>query len=68
MEGHFKHDCPKRKDKNYETTNVAHEKEHPMILTASVQETKDEWVLDSGCSFHITPTKHVLFDLEELEG
>ncbi|KAF8113902.1 hypothetical protein N665_0044s0016, partial [Sinapis alba] len=28
----------------------------------------DEWFLDSGCSFHITPNKHALFDLEELEG
>lgn len=46
-EGHFKRDCPSRKDKNYETANVAHEKKQPMILTASVQETKDEWVLDS---------------------
>ncbi|KAF8080959.1 hypothetical protein N665_0912s0002 [Sinapis alba] len=39
-----------------------------MILTVSVQETKYEWVLDSGCTFHITPNKHVMFDLEELEG
>ncbi|KAF8077390.1 hypothetical protein N665_1041s0005 [Sinapis alba] len=39
-----------------------------MILTASVQDTKEEWVLDSGCTFHITPNKEVLFDLEEFEG
>lgn len=24
--------------------------------------------MDSGCSFHITPTKEFLFDLEEFEG
>lgn len=56
-EGHFKRDCPNKKDKSYETANVAQEKEQPMILTASVQATKDEWVLDSGCTFHITPKK-----------
>lgn len=41
-EGHFKRDCPNRKDKPYETANTTQEKEHPMILTASVQATKDE--------------------------
>ena len=35
---------------------------------ASQQATKHEWVLDSGCKFHITPNKDVLFDLEDIEG
>ena len=68
-EGHFKRDCPERKDQRASSSaNVAQEKEFPMILTASMQDTKDEWVLDLGCTFHITPNKEVLFDLEEFEG
>lgn len=68
-EGHFKRDCPERKHQRATSSaNVAQEKEYPMILTASVQDTKQEWVLDSGCTFHITPNKEVLFDLEEFDG
>ena len=39
-----------------------------MILTENVQDTKAEWILESGCSFHITPNREVLFDLKEMEG
>lgn len=48
--------------------NMALEAEHPMILTASLHNTKDEWVLYSSCTFHITPDKKILFDLEEIDG
>ncbi|KAG7533290.1 Zinc finger CCHC-type [Arabidopsis thaliana x Arabidopsis arenosa] len=65
-EGHFKVDCPVRKSTN--SANVAQEKEQPMILTASLQNTRDEWVLDSGCTFHITPDKDALFNLKEIDG
>lgn len=39
-----------------------------MILTASTVSTEDKWVLDSGCTFHITPDKGSLFNLEEFDG
>lgn len=38
------------------------------MLTVSTEDTKEEWVMDSGCSFHITPDKEYLFDLEEFSG
>ena len=38
------------------------------MLTVSTNDSKEEWVMDSGFSFHITPNKDVLFDLEEFEG
>ena len=66
-EGHFKADCPERK-KAKSAANMTIEEEHPMILTSSLHDTKNEWVLDSGCTFHITPDKGVLFDLEEIDG
>ena len=38
-EGHFKRECPERKDqRSSSAANVAHDKEYPMILTASVQD------------------------------
>lgn len=39
-----------------------------MALTASLIVSEDEWVLDSGCTFHITPRKEVLSEFEECEG
>lgn len=51
-----------------DSANVVTEFKEPLILTASVQHVKDEWVLDSGASFHITPNKELLFDLEEFKG
>ena len=37
-------------------------------MRVTQQNTRDEWVLDSGASFHITPNKEVLFDLKEASG
>lgn len=68
-EGHYKRDCPDKKNyKQTESANVAQEKERPMILTASSQDPKKEWVLVSGCTFHITPEKDLLFDFKEIDG
>ncbi|KAL1206947.1 Retrovirus-related Pol polyprotein from transposon TNT 1-94 [Cardamine amara subsp. amara] len=47
---------------------MAIEEKHHMVLTASLHNTKHEWVLDYGYRFYITPDKEVLFDLEEIDG
>lgn len=39
-----------------------------MALTSSLIVSEDDWVLDSGCTFHITPRREVLSDFEEFEG
>lgn len=39
-----------------------------IALTASLLAKSDEWVLDPGCTFHITPRREVLSNFEELEG
>lgn len=39
-----------------------------IALTASLLAKGDEWVLDSGCTFHITPRREVLSQFEEFEG
>lgn len=48
--------------------NVASGPKQPIVLTVSVHDTKEECILESGCSFHITPQRNVLFDFKELEG
>lgn len=48
--------------------NVATTRKEPLILMASIQDTRNEWVMDSGASFHITPNREVLFDLKECSG
>ena len=67
-ESHWKRDCPERKKgfqqtKQQDGTNVAAKFPGPTTLTASLVVSKDEWVLDSGCTFHITPRREVLSDL-----
>lgn len=51
-----------------ESANVVYEVPQPMALTVSTDYNKDEWVLDSGCTFHITPDKNWLFDLKDFKG
>ena len=70
-ETHWKRDCPQRKqDQNKASTsaNVAMKLPTSIALTASTQAREDEWVLDSGCTFHITPRRDVLSQFEEFEG
>ena len=38
------------------------------MLTTSVQDTKQEWIMDSGCYYHSTSNKEVMFDLKEFSG
>lgn len=40
----------------------------PVMLTASSQINTDGWVLDSGCSYHLTFRKDLMFDVEEING
>lgn len=40
----------------------------PIPLTSSLIVSGDEWVLDSGCTFHITPWKDLLSEFLEFEG
>lgn len=72
-DGHWKRECPQRNNRHQSQTDSANavttsKKQQPLVLTVSTQDTKDEWVLDSGCSFHITPHRHVLLDFKEVKG
>lgn len=72
-EGHWKRDCPERRNESSQfkpanSTNFAENLPGPLVLTASLLVLEEEWVLDSGCTFHITPRKELLTDLVEFEG
>ncbi|CAA7024671.1 unnamed protein product [Microthlaspi erraticum] len=64
-EGHWKRECPMRGQKQNESSsvNTVAEIKQPLVLTVSSQYTKDEWVMDSGCTFHITPNKEYMPDM-----
>lgn len=69
-EGHWKRECPdKNTRKDADAANIASEPPtQPIVLTVSTHTSSREWVMDSGCSFHITPYKDALFDLKEFDG
>ena len=61
-EGHFRRDCPERKKKNngkgkdgIDLATVADGYESSDVLTITDQPCSEEWILDSGCTFHMTP-------------
>lgn len=63
-EGDFKRDCPERKKKDPEKqgekgdTSVASYGYYSYdILVVSNGDSRQEWVVDSRCSFHMTPNK-----------
>ncbi|KAF8053796.1 hypothetical protein N665_1373s0001 [Sinapis alba] len=69
-EGHWKRDFPERKkslfhNKSSNSENIAENLPGPTAPTASLFVSKEEWVLDSGCTFHTTPRKELLTELVE---
>lgn len=61
-DSHWKRDCPERKkgaqnNKAQGGVNIAATLPGPLVLTASLVVSEDDWVLDSGCTFHITPRR-----------
>lgn len=67
-EGHFKRECPKKgQSSNAEASVGKGIDSEPMMLTAS-ESAREGWVLDSGCSYHLTCRKDLMFDIEEIDG
>ncbi|CAA0833091.1 Thioredoxin H2 [Striga hermonthica] len=64
-QGHFKQDCPKWKkqtaDMSSKSANVVQNEESDCsdgdMLSISTAQYDDAWILDSGCSYHITPNR-----------
>ncbi|KAH9687881.1 Integrase catalytic domain-containing protein [Citrus sinensis] len=69
-EGHFKKDCPEKKLKKKgqdEGAAVAEEEgyESAGVCIATDSKYRGKWVLDSGCTFHMSPYKSYFTDYYE---
>lgn len=75
-EGHFRRDCPERKSKKkYEkeseggSADVATEGyESSEVLFISEGKTSEEWILDTGCTYHMTPRKEWFSSFQPVDG
>lgn len=74
-EGHMRKVCPERQRGNQERKKdeaeaavVTDGYESAEILMVSSVNSEKEWILDSGCTFHMTPNKAWFEDLKEEDG
>lgn len=59
----------KQANKEYKSsTNFLDGYESTEVLMVIEKECLEEWVMDSGCAFYMTPCKQFFTDLNELEG
>ncbi|KAM2059174.1 hypothetical protein TB1_030778 [Malus domestica] len=71
--GHWKKDCPRLKTKGKESseTNVAEVETdffYFALTTSSLFNCATKWVLDTGCTHHMTPHKDWFSSLKEFDG
>ncbi|CAL8990667.1 unnamed protein product, partial [Prunus brigantina] len=73
-EGHWKKDCPKLKNKEKDKTgseaNVAKsggEDFEFALASSSADDHSKEWMLDSGCTYHMCPIREWFSSFEELD-
>nr|TKS11520.1 hypothetical protein D5086_0000072530 [Populus alba] len=70
--GHWKKDCPIKgnKEKDEPAVNVAREEDERdfAFMVSSPEKHCGEWILDSACSYHMSPNKHLFSRLEEFDG
>ncbi|KAM2859524.1 hypothetical protein COP2_024947 [Malus domestica] len=73
--GHWKKDCPKLKNKEKEKAgseaNIAKsgDDDFEFALASSYADGhSNEWILDSGCTYHMCPIREWFSNFEELDG
>ena len=77
--GHWKRDCPKLKGtwKNHGKQNEASssmvaesgaDEDKAEVLIVTTGADQDKWVMDSGCTYHMTPEKAYFTSLRQAEG
>ena len=76
-EGHYKRQCPKLRqgeNKNKDSTsegknaNIVYNEDNSYVLTIAPDSCDSGWILDTGCSFHMTPNRDWIQDYEEFDG
>ena len=72
QKGHWKKDCPKlKKDTKNPTANVAASDDEDSEFALSISpfgSSSQEWILDSGCSYHMCPNREWFSSFKELDG
>ncbi|RVW21953.1 Retrovirus-related Pol polyprotein from transposon TNT 1-94 [Vitis vinifera] len=73
--GHFKKDCPDRRQNTVKKTVnegdaavILDGYDSAEVLNVAEVDSGKEWILDSGCSFHICPIKAWFEDFKEADG
>ena len=72
-EGHFKRDCPEKKNKKKSqhgdvATVEEEEYESAGVCVAIENIQRGKWILNSGCTFHMCPYKNYFSDYQEIDG
>ena len=65
-EGHLRNNCPKRNKNpsgflNGDLANVFNGYKSGEVLMISRHSVDDDWIMDSACTFHLTPRRELLF-------
>lgn len=66
-EGHFKRDCPERKKGFHDRSTKSGDAEI-LCVGDDYEDTSDQWVLDSGCIYHMCPHKEWFCSYKNIEG
>ena len=73
--GHTKRFCPKKKKREKEQEESKGEVavvqdgyDISKVLVVSINDTDKNWIMDSSCSFHMTPNKGWFETLNEFDG
>lgn len=74
-EGCFRRNCPKRRSHHEpdskpanDSANLLEAYEEAEVLTISSDDPKEDWIMDSGCTYHMSPRKDWFFDFKDLEA
>ena len=68
--GHIRRNCPERKksDSANVTIESSEDSDAESALTVSINDSGNEWILDSGASFHMTPNRQFFSSYQKREG
>lgn len=72
QKGHWKADCPAKKkvnDTEDSNANITLEEDIDLaFIGSSLDIYPDEWIFDTGCSYHMCPNRDLFSSFDELDG
>jgi len=81
-EGHYRRNCPEKKQekgdgktkknnnnsKNGDVANILDGLDTCDVLSVSNTDPQEQWILDTGCTYHMTPRKDFFCDYQDYTG